>query len=93
MFFICIFVDVKNLLRMRRLLSSVLVAMLGLSACAQKLKVTVEEVCTLYVRHPEFFRDREPWSTINMSYEDYNGDELKSSAQSDIRDLKQNMKR
>ena len=60
--------------------------------CAADAFVGIE-ACTLYVRHPEFFRDREPWSTINMSYDNYNGDELRSFDQSDIRDLKQNLKR
>ncbi len=49
--------------------------------------------CTLYVRHPEFFRDRQPWSSINLSYDNYNGDELQSFDKSDITDLKKNLKK
>ena len=32
--------------------------------------------CTLSVKHPEFYRDRQPWNQINLSYENYNGDEI-----------------
>ncbi|MBR3089293.1 MAG: leucine-rich repeat domain-containing protein [Prevotella sp.] len=34
------------------------------------------EACTLSVKHPEFYRDRVPWSKINLDYDQYNGEEL-----------------
>ena len=36
------------------------------------------KACTLSVKHPELYRDRMPWSKINLNYEEYNGKELKS---------------
>ncbi|MBR4390079.1 MAG: leucine-rich repeat domain-containing protein [Prevotella sp.] len=33
--------------------------------------------CKLSVIHPELFRDRYPWSKINLDYNEYNGNELK----------------
>ena len=51
------------------------------------------DACTLHVRHPEFFRDREPWNALRLSYQAYNGSELQSFDQTDINDLKQNLRR
>lgn len=35
--------------------------------------------CTLIVNHPELFRDRVPWNKINLDYNQYNGNELKTN--------------
>lgn len=32
--------------------------------------------CTLYVKHPEFFRDRSPWNKIDLTFDNYNGEEI-----------------
>lgn len=34
--------------------------------------------CTLSVNHPELFRDRHPWNKIDLNYNEYNGNELKT---------------
>ena len=35
--------------------------------------------CTLKVNHPELFRDRVPWNKINLDYNQYNGNELRTN--------------
>lgn len=35
--------------------------------------------CTLTVNHPELFRDRVPWNKIDLDYNLYNGNELKTN--------------
>ena len=35
--------------------------------------------CTLNVHHPELYRDRMPWNKIDLSYEEYNGSELRTN--------------
>ena len=34
--------------------------------------------CTLSVNHPELYRDRQPWNKIDLDYNEYNGNELKT---------------
>ena len=35
--------------------------------------------CRLSVKHPEFYRDRLPWSRIDLDYQEYNGEELRTN--------------
>ncbi|MBR5084468.1 MAG: leucine-rich repeat domain-containing protein [Prevotella sp.] len=35
--------------------------------------------CTLTVHHPELFRDRVPWNKIDLDFNEYNGNELKTN--------------
>ena len=35
--------------------------------------------CILTVNHPELYRDRHPWNKIDLDYNEYNGNELKTN--------------
>lgn len=51
--------------------------------CAADAFREVQE-CALRVKHPEFFRDRQPWSQLDMDYTQFNGQELKTFDRSDF---------
>lgn len=52
-------------------------------ACAPDAFTGLDK-CTLHVMHPEFYRDRAPWNKINLDFDAYNGQELKTFDHSDI---------
>jgi hypothetical protein len=52
-------------------------------SCAQDAFVGLEK-CTLHVLHPELYRDRSPWNKIDLEFDAYNGQELKTFDRSDI---------
>lgn len=50
------------------------------------------DACRLHVRHPEFFRDREPWSQLTLSPDNYNGNELQSFDRKDLDEVERQMR-